>query len=327
MDLKSMLNDRINAVNIALEEALDIGDQEKLRKAIQHIPMAGGKRLRPVLAMLCADAISEKGEKVIPFGVTLELIHNFTLLHDDVMDKDSLRRGVATVHTLFDEATAINAGDVLFARAIEILSTTDVSDSILRDLVREVAEAVRNIGEGQQLDKDFENRIDITEKDYLKMIEYKTARLFQMASMGGAMIAEGNQEQISALSEYGRLLGMGFQIWDDYLDLKADEKLLGKPVGSDIKNGKRTLMVVHALARLEGEDKSSFFSVLGNQKATQKDVKEAIGLMDKVGSTAYAEKIAHDFARKSKELLEVLSDSEHKDILIKITDYMVEREK
>lgn len=327
MDLKSMLDDRINAVNNALEDALDIGEQKKLRKAIQHIPMAGGKRLRPVLAMLCADAISEKGEKVIPFGVALELIHNFTLLHDDVMDKDSLRRGVATVHTLFDEATAINAGDVLFARAIETLSTTDVNDSILRELVREVAKAVRNIGEGQQLDKDFENRIDISEKDYLKMIEYKTARLFQMAAMGGAMIAGGKEEQIAALSEYGRLLGMGFQIWDDFLDLKADEELLGKPVGSDIRNGKRTLMVVHALARLEGEDRSSFLSVLGDQNATQQDVKKAIGLMDKVGSIDYAEQMAHDFAKKSKELLDVLSDSEHKDLLIRITDYMVERKK
>ncbi|UCG70903.1 MAG: polyprenyl synthetase family protein [Thermoplasmata archaeon] len=327
MDLKSMLEDRINTVNKALEDALDIGEQEKLRKAIQHIPMAGGKRLRPVLAMLCADAISEKGEKVIPFGVTLELIHNFTLLHDDVMDKDSLRRGVATVHTLFDEATAINAGDVLFARAIETLSTTDVSDSVLRELVREVAKAVRNIGEGQQLDKDFENRIDISEKDYLMMIEYKTARLFQMAAMGGAMIAEGKKEQITALAEYGRLLGMGFQIWDDYLDLKADEELLGKPVGSDIRNGKRTLMVVHALVRLEGEDRSKFLSVLGDQKATQQEVIDAIGLMDKVGSTAYAEQMAHDFAKNSKELLDVLSDSEHKDLLIKITDYMVERKK
>ncbi|UCE72981.1 MAG: polyprenyl synthetase family protein, partial [Methanomassiliicoccales archaeon] len=186
MELKSMLSDRIDAVNIALTGALDVGGQDKLRRAITHIPMAGGKRLRPVLAMLTADAVSEKGDKAVPFGVALELIHNFTLLHDDVMDKDELRRGVKTVHVLFDEATAINAGDVLFARAFEMLSTTDVSDAVLRNLVREVAEAVRNIGEGQQLDKDFEMRTDISENDYLKMIEYKTAMLFQIAAKGGA---------------------------------------------------------------------------------------------------------------------------------------------
>ena len=169
MDLKGMLSDRIEKVNLALASALDVGDEDKLRKAISHIPMAGGKRLRPVLAMLSADAISGSGERVIPFGIALEIIHSFTLLHDDVMDKDELRRGVATVHVLFDEATAINAGDVLFARAFETLSTTDVSDAVLRLLVREVARAVRKIGEGQQMDKDFENRTDITEKDYLRM--------------------------------------------------------------------------------------------------------------------------------------------------------------
>ncbi|UCE37070.1 MAG: polyprenyl synthetase family protein [Thermoplasmata archaeon] len=327
MDLISMLSDRIIAVNQALESALDIGEHDKLREAIRHIPMAGGKRLRPVLAMLTADSISECGDKVIPFGVSLELIHNFTLLHDDVMDKDSLRRGVETVHVLFDEATAINAGDVLFARAFETLSTTDVSDAVIRDLVREVAGAVRNIGEGQQLDKDFEQRTDITEEDYLKMIEYKTARLFQIASKGGAMIAQGTQEQVNAMSEYGKLLGMGFQIWDDFLDLKADESLLGKPVGSDIKNGKRTLMVVHALARLEGQERDTFFGVLGNQNASSDDVQGAIALMDKVGSTTYAEQMALGFAKRSKELLEILPESEHKEILKKITDYMVQREK
>ncbi len=257
--------------------------------------------------------------------MTLELIHNFTLLHDDVMDKDELRRGVKTVHVLFDEATAINAGDVLFARAFETLTMTDVNDAVLRELVREVAGAVRNIGEGQQLDKDFENRTDISEGDYLKMIEYKTAMLFQIAVKGGAMIGEGSEEQINAMAEYGRLLGMGFQIWDDYLDLKADEDLLGKPVGSDIRNGKRTLMVVHALARLEGEERNKFLSVLGNQNASQDEVRKALQLMDNVGSTGYAEKMALDFAKKSKELLSVLPESEHKELLGKITDYMVRR--
>jgi geranylgeranyl diphosphate synthase type I len=277
--------------------------------------------------MLTADAVSEKGDKAVPFGVALELIHNFTLLHDDVMDKDELRRGVKTVHVMFDEATAINAGDVLFARAFEMLSTTDVSDAVLRNLVREVAEAVRNIGEGQQLDKDFETRTDISEDDYLKMIEYKTAMLFQIAAKGGAMIASATDEQVKAMAKYGRLLGMGFQIWDDYLDLKASEELLGKPVGSDIKNGKRTLMIVHALGRLKGDEKETFLRILGNQNASREDVKAAIELLDKVGSCAYAETMALDFAKRSKELLKVLPDSEHRAILGKITDYMVQRDR
>ncbi len=129
------------------------------------------------------------------------------------------------------------------------------------------------------------------------------------------------------MSEYGRLLGMGFQIWDDYLDLKADEKLLGKPVGSDIRNGKRTLIVVHALERLEGDDKDVFLSVLGHQNASQHDVNNAIELLGKVGSITYAEQMALDYAKNSKELLNVLPQSEHKDIMVEITDYMVQRKK
>ncbi len=327
MELKDVLAGRIEIVNRALNEALEGAENEKLQAAMRHIPMAGGKRLRPILAMLCADAISGSGERTVPFGVSLELIHNFTLLHDDVMDQDELRRGVKTVHVLFDEATAINAGDVLFAQAFETLSITDVKDSALRGLVRNVATAVRKIGEGQQMDKDFENRTDISRNDYLKMIEYKTAQLFQTAAEGGAVIAEGTDEQIAAMREYGRLLGMGFQIWDDYLDLKADEKLLGKPIGSDIKNGKRTLMMVHALERLDGEKKDRFMKILGNQNATQEEVMGAIALMDEVGSTGYAKELAEDYADKSKDLLSVLPDSEHKNILIKITDYMVQRNK
>jgi geranylgeranyl diphosphate synthase type I len=177
------------------------------------------------------------------------------------------------------------------------------------------------------MDKDFENSTDISRDDYLKMIEYKTAQLFQAAAEGGAIIAGGSEDQIAAMSEYGRLLGMGFQIWDDYLDLKADEDLLGKPVGSDIKNGKRTLMVVHALERLEGDKKTEFMRVLGDLDASEEDVKDAIALMDEVGSTDYAKELAEDYAGKSKELLSWLPESEHKEILMKITDYMVQRKK
>lgn len=326
MNFKDKLGNRIEAVNKALVYALDVGEQTKLRDAAKHIPLAGGKRLRPVLAMLVADAISGNGEKAVPFGVTLELIHSFTLLHDDVMDKDSLRRGVKTVHVLYDEATAINAGDILFALAFEELTKVDVDDNVLRELVRDVAETVRNIGEGQQWDKDFEDHTDIIEKDYLKMIEYKTSVLFRMSTKGGAMIAGGTKEQIYAMAEYGRLIGLGFQVWDDCLDLLADEKKLGKPVGSDIKNGKQTLMVVHALERLKGKERADFLDALGNQNATQEQIEMAIKSMESTGSIEYSKNMALDFAKRAKELLEVLPESESRGILAEIAEYMVRRE-
>lgn len=326
MELMMRLESRRKIVNEALIKTLDVGDVTKLKKAMRHLPLAGGKRLRPILAMLAADAVSGKGKKTLPFGNALEIIHNFTLVHDDIMDKDDLRRGKKTVHVLFDEPTAIIAGDALFARAFEILATLEVDDSKIRILLKDVARVVREIAEGQQMDMDFEDRLDVGEEEYLKMIERKTAALFAMAAKGGAIIGNGTNEQIKSMEEYGRLLGMGFQIWDDYLDVSGKEKKLGKPVGSDIKNGKHTLMVVHALRRLSGGERKRFLSVLGNEDASAEDVNSAIALLEKMGSINYAKTLSFDFAAKAKKRLDVLPLSEHKELLNDFIDFMVKRE-
>ncbi len=326
MELMERLEPRRKTVNEALIKMLDVGEVAKLKKAMNHLPLAGGKRLRPILAMLVADAVSNKGKKTIPFGNALEIIHNFTLVHDDIMDNDNLRRGKKTVHTLFDETIAILAGDALFALAFEILATLEVNDSKIRILLKDMARVVRKISEGQQMDMDFENRLDVSEEEYLKMIEKKTAALFAMAAKGGAIIADGTEKQIKSMEEYGRLLGIGFQIWDDYLDVSGKERKLGKPVGSDIKNGKRTLMVVHALKRLNGEERKRFLSVLGNENASWEAVSSAIALLEKAGSISYAKTLAFDFAAKAKKQLDVLSPSESKEILNDFVDFMVKRE-
>ena len=326
MELMERLEPRRKTVNEALIKMLDVGDVAKLKKAMNHLPLAGGKRLRPILAMLVADAVSNKGKKTIPFGNALEIIHNFTLVHDDIMDNDNLRRGKKTVHTLFNETTAILAGDALFALAFEILATLEVNDSKIRILLKDMARVVRKISEGQQMDMDFENRLDVSEEEYLKMIEKKTAALFAMAAKGGAIIADGTEKQIKSMEEYGRLLGMGFQIWDDYLDVSGKERKLGKPVGSDIKNGKRTLMVVHALKRLNDEDRKRFLSVLGNENASLKAVNSAIALLEKIGSINYAKTMAFNFAAEAKKRLDVLPQSEHKELLNDFVDFMVKRE-
>lgn len=327
MDLTAVLSDRIKTVDAALDKALDIGEQERLKSAMRHLPLSSGKRLRPVLAMVVADAINGQGKRAIPFGLCLEIIHNFTLVHDDIMDKDAMRRGIKTVHVEFDEPTAINAGDVLFARGFEVLTTLDAKPEILIILVREVAEMVRYIGEGQQSDMDFEKRVDTTEEEYMKMIELKTSLMFKMAARGGAMIAGGTKGQIDALTEYGRLLGLGFQLWDDVLALTADQAKLGKSVGNDIRRGKRTLIIVHAFNNFTKEDKEKLSKVLGKENATKKEVDETIELLKEYGSIEYAKNTAQRFAAKAKDLLAVLKESEHKKILLEMADYAVRREK
>lgn len=326
MDLKFELRKRQAIINEALKRYLEFEYNCKLYEAMRHLPLAGGKRLRPIIAMLAGDAVSGQGEKTIPFGISLELIHNFTLLHDDLMDKDDFRRGVPTVHKLYDDATAIIAGDALYARAFEVLSELDCKPDVLREIVREVGAMTRLISEGQQSDMDFEKRAEIKEEEYLRMIEQKTALIYQTAAKGGAMIADGSEDVVKNLAEYGRLIGIGFQMWDDYLDLKGNEEKLGKPVGSDIRKGKRTLIIVHALEHCSSSEKEVLSKILGSRDASDDDLKMAIEILEGTGSIDYVRDMALNFAERAKRLLEVLEDSESKEILSEIAVYMVRRE-
>ncbi len=327
MDLKEILKPYITVANDALDEALTFEEPSLLVKPMRHMTMAGGKRLRPVMAMLVAESISGSYKRALTFGTALEIIHNFTLLHDDIMDHDELRRGIKTVHIEFDEATAINAGDALFALAFEILSTVDIPNKLVRTLISDVARTVRLIGEGQQMDKEFEQRTDIQVKDYMLMIEYKTAVLFAAAAEGGALTGDASPELVTDMAEYGRLIGLGFQIWDDYLGLKANEATLGKPVGSDILNGKRTLIAVVGLGRMDEGQNEKFMKTFGNLDAEPAKVKGAIGVLEEVGAVNHAKDIALKYCEEAKQLLHKLPGSKTKDILGLIADYMVMREK
>ncbi len=326
MDIKEAIGIRKPDIERELLKSFEIVRDERLRNAMSHLPSAGGKILRPALAMISADAIKKgEGKRALAFGISLEIIHNFTLVHDDIMDNDDLRRGVPTVHKVFDNATAINAGDAMFALAFNVLSGLDVEHSVLREILADISSMVIGIAEGQQMDMDFEERTDIAPEEYLEMIEKKTALMFINGAKNGARIASAPPEVYEKMAEYGRYMGLAFQIWDDFLDLTADEKTLGKPVGSDIRNGKKTLMVVYALQRLEGPDRERFLSILGNQKASDDEVKEAIELMKKVGAIQDAESLALDYADRAKRALEVLDDSEEKEALLDLVDYVIRR--
>jgi geranylgeranyl diphosphate synthase type I len=285
--------------------------------------------MRPILAMLVANAISRKGEKAVPFGCCLEMIHNFTLVHDDVMDKDPIRRGRPAVHILYDEPTAIIAGDALFARAYDVLSESKISGEELRELVHIVSETVYLIAEGQQMDIDNEDKETITIDEYLEMVEKKTAVLFSCAAEGGAIIGQGSKKQIADMKECARLFGIGFQIWDDVLGILGDSKKTGKPVGSDIRNGKRTLIIVHALKKLDGpsKDKDILLKALGNAKATDAEVAAAIDVLKRIGSIDYVTKASQEYAAKANELLMCLPECREREMLSQLIAYAVGRDK
>lgn len=327
MDLEHELSKRADFFNKRLEKFLSDGSPDTLYDAARHLPLAGGKRLRPALAMLSCESVQGDIINVIPLSIALELIHNFTLVHDDIMDKSRLRRNSPSVHVKYGEPVAIIAGDLLFAKAFESMHSLNSDLSVFKNIEFGLVDCIREICEGQQLDMEYEKRHNINEEQYLEMIRKKTAVIFQYAAEAGAILGDGNRDQTNALNQYGLLLGLGFQIWDDYLDISSNRKTLGKDIGNDIRNGKKTLIAVHTLNNVGNEDKQLLKNTFGNPKASEEQVKEIFKLFQKNGSIEYAKNIAINYSNKAKKAIEILPDTDAKQILILLADYVIKRKK
>lgn len=206
---------------------------------------AGGKRLRPVLLLMAANAFGAKVQEAMDAAVGIEMFHNFTLLHDDVMDKSDLRRGRPTVHKKWDENTAILSGDTMLTLATELV--TKVPDACLRQVLETFNTMALEVYEGQRLDMDFESRDDVTLAEYMEMIAGKTSALLGASAKIGALIGGADSEDAGRLYDYGIRLGLAFQIQDDYLDVFGDPATFGKPIGGDILNNKKTFLLLAAL--------------------------------------------------------------------------------
>ncbi len=326
MEILEVLKKYSAGVDREIEKALDTVDPENLYDASKHLIKAGGKKIRPSLVLLTAEAVGGPIEGAYKTAAAVELIHTFSLIHDDIMDEDEMRRGKPSVHTLWGEPMAILAGDILFSLAFELVAQThleDVPSGRVINALNTVVDACIKICEGQACDMSFEEKFDVKESEYLNMIYKKTAALIAAATKSGAILGGGTTEQVEALSQYGKLIGMAFQIQDDYLDVVSDEDELGKPVGSDIVEGKMTLMVVHTLSAASEEDKEELISILksGDESNTQR----AIDIFDKYDSINYARDIALDNVKQAKGLLDVLDDSPAKDSLYDLADFMLMR--
>ena len=324
MNLKEKLAIRAKPINDALEKYLKIREPKKLYEASAHIPLAGGKRLRPVMALITCEMVGGDSENAIPFATALETIHNFTLVHDDVMDDDDLRHGVDACHTIYGLSTAILAGDTLFAYAFEMITDCNVDDNVKADLVKNIAYVVRKIAEGQQMDINFEEEETVDAKEYLEMIRLKTSILFGAAAYGGAKIGGTSEEEARKLEEMATNVGLGFQIWDDYLDATASEEILGKPSGSDIRQGKRTLLVIEALNRTDDKNRKRLIDILDSENTGQ-DVEEAVKIMEECGALAECHRQANGYLDGAREVLSHYPDSEARKLFEELLEYMVTR--
>lgn len=311
----------IKLIDEVLNEAFKGSPKEVVIPA-QHLIKQGGKRIRPLMCLLACEACQGKPKDALKVACGVELIHTFTLVHDDIMDQDLLRRGMPSVHALYGEALAINAGDFLFAKAFETaLDGLPVQKA--RDVALILAEASRKVAEGQALDLIFSKFTNVREGDYMKMIELKTSSLLEAAVVGGAVIAGADKKTKDALYRYAMLMGQAFQIQDDLLGIIGNQKELGKPVGSDIIEAKRTLMVVKTFE--QPDLMLELMEILGNTEATEKEIKKAVEVMERSGSIDYAKKKAEELKKQALDQLKVLKDSRAKKLLIELTEFLTKR--
>ena len=326
-DVKEILGSYSSDIIATIEDELDVITPNNLQEASIYLTKAGGKMLRPALSLITAEAVGGQKENALKAGSAIELIHTFSLIHDDIMDDDDMRRGMPSVHKVWGEDVAILAGDTLFSKAFEIIINSDkelTSHAQINNALAAVADACVKICEGQALDMGFENRFDVTEDEYMEMIFKKTGALIAAATKVGAIMGGASDEVIDAMYEYGRLIGLAFQIQDDYLDLASDEETLGKPIGSDIGKGKMTIIAINGLSSA-GEDSEKLLEILKDENNSQEDIDLAIEILTKCGAIEYARNLAQDSVNQAKEVLEILPDSSSKQVLVDIADFVLGR--
>ncbi len=296
-----------------------------LYEPIRYIMALGGKRLRPLLTVLSYSLYKKDVKKIIPYAVAVEAFHNFTLLHDDIMDQAPLRRGKATVHEKWNVNTAILSGDVMLVKVYEMF--LGLEEKKLKAVLRIFSQCAAEVCEGQQWDMEFETKKKVTELQYIKMIWQKTAVLLGFSLELGALLADASESDQKALREFGINIGIGFQLKDDLLDVYADKKKFGKQVGGDIIANKKTFLLIKALEKAKGKTKTELENWLGAKKFDKrKKVSAVTSIYNELKIDELTEKKANHFFEKGFNNLSSLSKNKKVNSLIEFTRDLIDRE-
>ena len=302
MKVSNSIKKNAEFVNKFLKKELN-GDPKQLYDAASHLIIHGGKRLRPYLVLKSCQMLGGKQSDAISAASAVEMIHNFTLVHDDIMDNDEMRHGVTTTHKKFDIPLAILAGDVLYSKAYNTISSkSKLSSNYTTQLVSKLSKTCIEICEGQVDDIKFaENKRIPTEKEYVKMIEKKTAVLFEVSCAMGAICAKRKQKDVKNLSAFGRNLGIAFQITDDLIGIIGDSKITKKPVGNDIREGKKSLPIILAIKKARGENRTKIMRVFGNSGASKQQINLAVNVIRSLGVEKEVRDIALKYAQRAEK--------------------------
>lgn len=286
-------------------------DPKNLYEPIQYILALGGKRMRPVLTLMAAEIFECDYKKALNAATAVEVFHNFSLIHDDIMDDAPLRRGKVTVHEKWNVNTGILSGDAMLILAYQYFEAYE--PNIFRDLAKLFSKTALEVCEGQQYDVDFETRDDVTIPEYLKMIEYKTAVLVGAAMKMGAIVAQTSQENAGLIYDFGLNLGIAFQLQDDYLDAFGNPETFGKQIGGDIIENKKTYLYLKALEFGGKEDKDQLMHLFSIQPKENTDKIETVkAIFNESGSSKATQEAIKEYTQKAFETLKKMDISEEK---------------
>ncbi|MEN8723908.1 MAG: polyprenyl synthetase family protein [Alphaproteobacteria bacterium] len=318
--LSDLVAPELDAVNDLIVKQLE-SDIKLIPEIGNHLIEAGGKRLRPMLTLATAHMCGyQGGQRHVMLASCVEFLHTATLLHDDVVDESELRRGKPTANQIFGNQAAILVGDYLISKSFHML----VHDGSI-EVLKVLSDAAVVIAAGEVLQLEVQNEIATSEDDYLRVIESKTAALFAAACEISAVLTDQPDAERKALSDYGRFLGVAFQLVDDALDYRASQAALGKTVGDDFREGKITLPVVLAWRRGDEEERKFWARVMGGAKQKRKDFDRALELMDKHGTLDDTIERARHYGDRAKDALLLFPQSAERDALQDIVDFCISR--
>lgn len=322
MELFQQLKPHLELVDQSLAKSIVPTLPVSLREPIRYFLQMPGKKIRPLLSLFSAQAVGGKIEEALPAATAVELFHDFTLIHDDIMDQDELRRGAPTMHVKYGESAAILVGDALIGLAYQELLKSPPSS--FEAVMRIFTEALVKVCEGQALDKEFETREQVTLDEYLDMIGKKTAWLLKVACALGAICGGGNEEQVRLLSHFGYNLGLGFQIQDDLLDFVADESKLGKKVGSDFKMHKKTYVnLKYQEILLKRKDLRKRYPLTAGEFSSFADFQQALR---RIGVVEEVKEVAAYYIRDALNALEQVLPLDDQNPLYLITKFLQDRQ-
>ena len=313
-------------VNQALDALPYDRKPESLYEPVKYVLSLGGKRIRPVLMLLGYNLYKDNPQDIMMQALGLETYHNYTLLHDDLMDNADLRRGHQTVHKRWDANTAILSGDSMLVLAYQRMQQCDAA--YLPRVMELFTETALEIGEGQQYDMDFETRNDVTEDEYIEMIRLKTSVLLACALKIGAILGDASAEDADLLYRFGEQIGLAFQLQDDLLDVYGDEKVFGKAIGGDITSHKKTYMLINAMNRANDSQRAELMQwIEAKTFDRQEKIAAVTRLYDEIGIRQLCEEKIHYYFERGKELLEQVGvPSERKEQLRRYTADMMNRQ-